>query len=423
MTEVVGGYNFPERGITDLEKYASLIHRMIMTPGPDREGKAEIVRRKNPKIKWSMYLLNSSAHLPDPGEHLNNNHILYNEGETAQFIKDNPDSILIYADGEELAGQPILKNKRRDYQMFDISHFAWRKMMQTRVAALKARLPYIQRVWWDDLGVKHRGNALGDIKSTRFPSNAVFFPALLDWLAYGSKDVAAPAGLMFGGNLQAPPEVILDFQKAAKVMVQDNGNGPGEVTIEWGWVDHDGALRTGNWVNTFNKGKYVLEQGGDLDFFIQRDPLRLDDPQSDYYYEFRLALLSHKLLDEPGRVGVRVADNYKDFGYIPELYTIDNFLGAAKSKARQNGSWYERDFENFTVKVNPNTMKYDLVEVPPVINDPPTVPPVEPEPPARVDAPVTINLSITLPQSAVDKVVMLLDRLAEALTVQVEKPT
>lgn len=386
MPDVLGLYNPPVAGITDLKKVARLTDKWCMTPGAEREAACEEMLGENDKIEFHGYLLNSGAHLPKAGKPTNRNHILWNEGETAEFLKQYPEAPLRYLE----SGEIVMKNALRDYVVFDISYDAWRQKMTERVAVLKKRAPFLKGIWWDDLGVEHRANDVGVIKTEQYPTREKFIPALLSWLAYGSAKVAAPAGLRFGGNLQAPTKYFGDFQKAANIMVADNGFGPGVVLIEWGWFTKGGDLTPDNWLNTFQKGQHVIKAGGELWTVMQLDPRTLQDTQTDHYDRFYLALLSQMLIDERGRTAIRVAKDYDVFDDVPAIRGIDTILGKPKGEVYQDGSWYVRKFEHQTVKVNPSTFKYEMIETPPVITPP--VP--EPETPALVtfeDITITIK--------------------------------
>lgn len=365
------------------EDLAPHVDRFILTPKADREQFARDMIKVNPGIEWHMYVLQHSAHLALPGMP-NHNQALTRKGEAEAMLKQYPDIALHTTDGK-----PIRKNDSRDYLVINTAHEQWRKRFVEHVAEVKARAPFFTHLWLDDLGTESRFNQIGYKTVKEFPTRELYFDHTCNWLTYVRQYAALANGLRFGGNLQAPFNQFTDWQRAAGIMLLAGGN----VLIEFAWLNHKGELDYSNWLNTLQKGKFVTENGGQLNTVLQRDPFAIARGEKQAVADFEFALRSQMLISN-GEDGMRVADKYEDFANLPAIRGIDTQLGKPKGDYRVEGDWYRRDFENFGIAVNPRTADSKLVEPPIIIDPPPKPTTVKIELHVEFEAPIAIAAAI-----------------------------
>lgn len=380
MPKVLHLYNPPEIGVTDPKELAPLVDVFCMTPGvEDREVFARAMLAVNPKIEFHAYMLNHGVHWTDGQP--NRNQILWNKGEPKAFVANYPKSPLRYPDGKM-----VFKNEKRDYIIMDTARAEWKFKMKERISVIANRARDIYKgVWYDDIGVEQRANAVGIIETLQYPTREAYFENFLKWLTYSREYVALGNSLRFGGNLQAPANLFEDFKRAAGIMLIGGGN----VMIEWYMFNHEGELKKDNWLNSLKKAEYVTKYGGELWGIFQRDPRKLTNTDSREYYEYMFALYSHMLIDNK-KSALRVAKDYSLFVDLPEIRGVDNDLGNATGDyhIRVDG-WYERSFERQIVAVNPDTWKYALVDAPIIVQ-----PPVDPPQPSKVKLSVTLEFEV-----------------------------
>jgi hypothetical protein len=339
---------------------APLIDRAIWTPEPGDAGREQYAREMlavNDAIEFHMYVLQHGGHLALP-RYPNNNQILTRRGEAENLLKTYP-AIALH---DAKTGDVILKNEKQDYFVANTAHPKWRSRFIEHVQEVLARADFYTRLWVDDCGTESRFNYTGRKVVKEYPTRELYFDHTCGWLTYLRDQVALANGLRFGANLQAPPDQLEDWKRAAGILLTSGG----DVLVEWGWLNHDGEFERSAWDNTLNKGDYATRYGGQFNTVVQRDPRPLKDKSSRAYQEFMFALNSQMLISN-GQDGMRVDNDYSRYVHVPEIRQIDLDLGKPLGFYRQVGDHYERDFEKHTIKVYPETQTFEWFDPPVVI--------------------------------------------------------
>jgi hypothetical protein len=359
-------------------KLAPFVDRFIMTPGLDREDFARKMLAVKEKIEFHLYCLQHGAHLAAPNMP-NNNQALTRKGEAEAFLKQYP-AIALHT----LDGKVLLKNQKQDYFVANTAHPRWRSRYAEHIAEVVKRAPFFKFLFLDDLGTEKRFNYVGYQEIKEFATREAYFEHTCAWLTYTTHQIALPNGLRPGGNLQAPPDQFNDWKRAAGIMIIPDG----AVMIEWGWAAHNGDLVRSNWDNTLQKAQYVIENGGQLNTVVQRNPFAIARGDAQAVREFEFILYSQMLVSD-GNDGMRVADQYDDFADIPLIREVDGKLGKPLANYKRDGALYVRPFENHTVIVDPDNWTYRLQDAPIIV-----VPPVDPPQPSTVKMSVTLEFEV-----------------------------